>query len=71
MTEEQKAEEYTNNLLKDVTCNIGHPRARHINSIDIQDAWLAGYRECEKEWQKKADYLKGKKEVDSDSPKNI
>ena len=25
-------------------------------------AFKDGYRECEKEWQKKADYLKGKKE---------
>lgn len=53
MTEEQKAEEYAKNLLKDVTCNIGHLRARQINSIDIEDAWLYGYKEgfkdCEKE----------------------
>ena len=42
---EQKAEKYAKNLLKDVTCNIGHPRARQINSIDIEDAWLYGYKD--------------------------
>ena len=39
---EEEAEEYTNNLLKDVNCNIGNPRARQINSIDVEDAFKDG-----------------------------
>ena len=27
-----------------------------------ENGFIDGYRECEKEWQKKADYLTGKKE---------
>ena len=39
---EKEAEEYSNNLLKDVNCNTGNPRARQINSIDIEDAFKDG-----------------------------
>ena len=39
---EKEAEEYSNNLLKDVNCNIGNPRARQINSIDVEDAFKDG-----------------------------
>ena len=64
MTEqiEQKAEKYAKNLLKDVTCNIGHPRTRQINSIDIEDAWLYGYKEGFKDCQKEHEwhYVKNK-----------
>ena len=40
MKDEEMAEEYTSNLLNDVNCNLGHPRARKINSIDVEDAFL-------------------------------
>ena len=36
---EEEAKEYTSNLLKDVNCNIGNPRTRQINSIDIEDTF--------------------------------
>ena len=39
---EKEAEEYSNNLLKDVNCNIGNPRARQINSIDVENAFQYG-----------------------------
>ena len=39
---EKEAEEYSNNLLKDVNCNIGNPRARQINSIDVEEAYQNG-----------------------------
>ena len=39
---EKEAEEYSNNLLKDVNCNIGNPRARQINSIDVENAFKDG-----------------------------
>ena len=39
---EKEAEEYSNNLLKDVNCNIGNPRARQINSIDVENAYKDG-----------------------------
>lgn len=46
---EKKAEEYTSNLLKDVNCNIGHPRSRQINSIDVEDAFKDGAKAMQKE----------------------
>ena len=39
---EKEAEEYTNNFLCDVNCTLGNPRARQINSIDVQDAFKDG-----------------------------
>lgn len=39
---EKEAEEYASNLLKDVNCTLGNPRARKINSIDVQDAFKDG-----------------------------
>jgi hypothetical protein len=39
---EKEAEEYTSNILKGVNCNIGNPRARHINSIDVECAFKDG-----------------------------
>lgn len=50
MTGKEKAEEYVSNLLKDVNCNIGNPRARHINSIDVEDAFIAGFQAGRPVW---------------------
>lgn len=54
MTDEEMAEEYTSNLLKGVNCNIGNPRARQINSIDVEEAFLAGLKAGRLEWHKGA-----------------
>ena len=56
MKDEEMAEEYAEKQ------NLQNVNPSGIVRCKLADAFLAGYRECEKEWQKKADYLKGKKE---------
>ena len=55
MKDEEMAEEYTNNLLKGLNCNLGNPRARQINSIDVEEAFLAGLNVGRPQWHKVAD----------------
>jgi hypothetical protein len=55
MTDEEMAEDYTNNLLKGVNCTIGNPRAKQINSIDVEEAFLAGLKAGRHKWHKVAD----------------
>lgn len=64
MTEEQKAEEYKkkNSYYQSIKRADGTYGAEEVLKVSISQAFIDGYRECEKEWQKKADYLKGKKE---------
>ena len=65
---EKEAEEYVNNLLCDVNCTLGNPRARQINFIDVQDAFKDGaefgYNKAN-EWHyvKDKDYPKDNKPV--------
>ena len=65
---EKEAEEYTNNVLKGVNCNIGNPRARQINSIDVEEAYQKGaefgYNKAN-EWHypSKGEYPKDEKNV--------
>ena len=67
MTEEQKLCLKAQSFKEDVKAhNIDVINAVE-NKLDAYkvgryDGFIEGYRECEKEWQKKADYLKGKKE---------
>lgn len=55
MTDEEMAKEYTDNLLEGVNCNIGNPGARQINSIDVEEAFLAGLKAGRPKWHKVAD----------------
>ena len=58
---EKEAEEYVNNLLCDVNCTLGNPRARQINFIDVQDAFKDGAE---------FGYNKAKDEVITEATKN-
>lgn len=64
MTVEQKAEEYKkkNTYFQAKKRADGTYGAEEVSKVSISQAFIDGYHECEKEWQKKADYLKGKKE---------
>ena len=46
---EKEAVGYADNILKDVNCTLGNPRARHINSLDVEEAYLAGAEPREKQ----------------------
>ncbi len=39
---ENESKKYTNNVLKDVNCTLGNPRARHINLLDVEEAYQEG-----------------------------
>ena len=55
---EKEAETYTKNVLKNCNCNLGNPRVRQINSIDIQDAYLAGAEPREKQIEIDAEQIR-------------
>lgn len=55
---EKEAEAYADDILKGCTCNIGHPRVRQINSIDVQDAYLAGAEPREKQIEIDAEQIR-------------
>ena len=44
----QESKEYADNILKDVNCTLGNPRARYINSLDIEEAYQKGAEPREK-----------------------
>lgn len=61
MTEEEldvKAKEYANASMTIYKIAYSYSEIEGA----FYKAFKDGYRECEKEWQKKADYLKGKRE---------
>lgn len=70
MTEEQlkkRAEEYAKKIEKELLEDyepIEYGTTPYLATIPTpynKQAFIDGYRECEKEWQEKADYLTGKK----------
>lgn len=71
---EKEAEEYTKNIFCNVNCSIGHPRARSVNLLDVEQAFQDGaefgYNKAN-EWHEIESKVSPKREISKQyMPKN-